>query len=137
MVHPSYSRNSEKSFSTPPRWTPLPKATKPPESAPVDIQTVSECFGRSGDSHPEKESLPPRTRITTRRNKTQYRFESYDIAELSAAVHEVPHRCRSIANANQRKLRRNARATVKTFPQHCQFSCAKSKTGIVNLWRGP
>ena len=57
-------------------------------NAPRDIHTVSEWLGRPIASRPEEESLPPRTRITTRRDQTQLRFESYDTAAPSAAVHE-------------------------------------------------
>lgn len=49
---------------------------------------VSEWLGRTIDCRPEEESLFPRTRIMTRRDQTQLRFESYDTAAPSAAVHE-------------------------------------------------
>jgi hypothetical protein len=66
----------------------LAESDEPPESIPQDIHAVREWLERFGDSQPEEESLPPRTRITTRRDKTQFRFESYDIAAPSATVHE-------------------------------------------------
>ena len=67
----------------------LAESKWPPEDPPKDIRMVSEWFGRAIDSRPEEESLPPRTRITTRRDTTQLRFESYDTSAPSAAVHET------------------------------------------------
>ncbi len=52
----------------------------PNETTPIDIAEVSDWLNESKTAKPEEEILPPRTRLSTRRAKSQLRFETHDTA---------------------------------------------------------
>lgn len=54
--------------------------SQPSTEAPRDIAEVSAWLDESVAAAPEVENLPPRTRLSTRRAKTQLRFETRDTA---------------------------------------------------------
>lgn len=54
--------------------------TRPSAASPADITGVSKWLEEAKAATAEEESLPPRTRLSTRRGKSQLRFETHDTA---------------------------------------------------------
>lgn len=63
-----------------PDYTVLEEAMEKQAGLPRDIAEVSAWIDESTTAAPEVENLPPRTHLSTRRAKSQLRFENRDTA---------------------------------------------------------
>jgi len=64
----------------------ISERTQPSTKLPTDIAEVSKWLEEATACNAEVENLPPRTRLSTRRAKSQLRFETHDTA-VAAPIH--------------------------------------------------
>lgn len=59
---------------------------QPASDLPSDVAEVSQWLNEAQTAQPEEENLPPRTRLSTRRSKSQLRFETQD-TQVAHPIH--------------------------------------------------